>query len=173
MYKRQITFLFAYWWVAGFILMSFSMAVILHLGSRGAGLLPAEATTRLGLALAHLSYVLAAGALALTHRFLSRSEPRLDAPSVGLLRRALVLAAAWAAAFGAAAVLVFLGQRQRVLQRQTQIRDGRVWTTAASLVPNMGTHIVQRHVDVMSDEDLAIKVRFPPCLLYTSPSPRD
>jgi predicted GNAT family N-acyltransferase len=50
-------------------------------------------------------------------------------------------------------------QVAREAVREAQMTSGRVWTRTATLGHNYGAAIVQQAIDVMSDDELAAKVR--------------
>jgi hypothetical protein len=139
--------------------MACSMLVILYIGCRTRLFTRHEIISRAGISLTHLSYILLFAAGIFLFDFVTDSHSLKDAADVVPLRKALSLAAAWVVALAVSAALVCWGQTKREQLREEQIAAGRVWTAAASLGHNLGTNIVQRHVDVMSDEELVVKAR--------------
>jgi hypothetical protein len=53
----QVIFIFAFWWVCGFVLLGVSMLIIYWCGLRAGVWGGADACSRMGIALAHVNFV--------------------------------------------------------------------------------------------------------------------
>ena len=155
----QVVFIFAFWWLVGFVVVGVGMMAVSYVGMRARLWPRGEVRARIGIALLHFGYAFLLVAAVYLYVLLSNRAGLHEARGAARLRVTLRWAGVWLVVLVLSHALIYLGQAEREARREAQMAAGRVWTRADELGHSLGAAAVQQQVDSMSEAELARKVR--------------